>query len=240
MKALIYSSILLFSTMAFSQINNISLPYGASDYLQIPGLSALDFMNAQGNKKAKTVEGSPYLYETWNNEAMVYYNQKVYKFKSFNYNVYAERFEAKVSEDTIFVFNPRGIDKIVVKDRSFRRYLDPEFQRNSYFEEIAKTGDFHIVRKYFTKIRQADVNPLTKVKEGLPELIQYEIYYLIKGESTLLERFKLKKSRVLNLMDKEYFKDIQAFVNRHRLKYNNIEDVVKIIQYYNTLSYQDI
>tara|TARA_R110000868_G_scaffold21640_12_gene89892 strand:- start:40549 stop:41205 length:657 start_codon:yes stop_codon:yes gene_type:complete len=216
------------------------LPYPASDYLVIPGLSAMEVKEAQTITKTKSVEGSPYLYKNWYNEAEVYHNHKVYKFNSFNYNVYAERFEAKVSEDSIFIINPRYIDKIVIKDRPFKRYLDPEFQRNSYFEEIAKTDDFEIVRKYFTKIREADINPLTKVQEGSSKLIQHEMYYLIYRENQDLKRFKLKKSSVLKLIDKNYYNDIKSFKNRNRLKYNNIEDVAKIIQYYNTVSYKDI
>lgn len=224
MKTFIYPCILLCSAFLFSQEGSYGFvesyrPFG--DYLV--------------DKDEKTVEGSPYLYETWDNESKVYFNEKAYTFNTFNYNVYAGQFEAKVSEDSVFIVNPAGVDKVVMKNRVFRRYLDPELQRNSYFEEIIRARDFLLLRKYNTKIRKAEVNPLTKTPVGLPVLKLEENFYILKGENSQLEKINFKKSSVLDLVDKKVVKELQSYVKENGLKYNNLEDVTSILEYYNTL-----
>lgn len=236
MKTLIYSFVLLSSTLFFAQ-DGISLPFTNSDYVQIPGLSSMEQKEAMGKKKDKPLVGSPYLFSNWLNESQIFFNDKIYKFNLFNYNVYSERFEAKVAEDSVFIINPGQVDKVIIRNRQFKRYVDPEFQRNSYFEQIAQTGDYQILRKYFTKIREGSVNPLTKEHDGSPELLQYEVYYLLNGESTDLQKFKLGKSSVMNLMDKQYYKDVNSFIKLNKLKFRNIEDVAKIIKYYDAISH---
>jgi hypothetical protein len=183
----------------------------------------------------KTTEGSPYLYETWDNESKVYFENKAYIFKACNYNAHVGQFEAKVSKDSVFVINPSGVDKVVLKNRVFRRYLDPESQRSIYFEEIIKSKDLLLLRKFITKIKKAEVNPLTKTPMGLPVLKLEEDFYVLKGESTQLEKIAFKKSAVLDVVDKNFTKEVQSYVKENGLKYNNLEDVTSILAYYNTL-----
>ena len=225
MKTFIYPCFLLCSAFLFSQeVYNYGFvesngPFG--DYLV--------------DKDEKTVEGSPYLYETWDNESKVYFNEKAYIFKTFNYNVYAQQFEAKVSADSVFIVNPAGVDKVVLKNRVFRRYLDTESQRSIYFEEIIKSKDLLLLRKFITKTKKAEVNPLTKTPMGLPVLKLEEDFYVLKGESTQLEKITFKKSAVLDLVDKNFVKEVQSYVKENKLKYNNLEDVISIFTYYKTL-----
>jgi hypothetical protein len=226
MKTFIYTSILLFSASLFAQVETLSYGfkenYGPSvDYLL--------------NQNEKTTEGSPYLYGEWDNIAKVYFNGKAYIFNTFNYNVYAQQFEAKVSKDSVFAVNPSGVDKVVLKNRVFRRYLDPELEHNSYFEEIIKSKDFLLLRKYSTIIKKAEVNPLTKTPKGLPVLKLEEDFYVLKGESSQLNKINFKKSSILDLIDKNFVKEVQSYVKENRLKYNNLEDVVRILEYYNSL-----
>ena len=228
MKTFIYPCIFLCSAFLFSQERSTT-----RDFVNYRGLP--DLMNRKVDQNEKTIEGSPYLYPTWDNESKVYFNEKAYTSNTFNYNVYAEQFEAKVFEDSVYIINPAGVDKVVLRNRVFRPYLDPELQRNSYFEEIIRSKDFLLLRKYFTKIRKAEVNALTKVPNGLPVLLQEENFYVLKGKSTQLEKITFKKSSVLDLIDKKVVREVQAYVKENRLKYNNLEDVTSILKYYNTL-----
>ncbi|MGB5437808.1 MAG: hypothetical protein WBM98_18085 [Maribacter sp.] len=224
MKGFIYPCILLCSAFLFSQEGNYGFvesyrPFG--DYLV--------------DKDEKTIEGSPYLYETWDNASKVYFNEKAYTFNTFNFNAYAGQFEAKLSADSVFIVNPSGVDKVVLGNKVFKRYVDPEIQRNTYFEEILKAKDLLLLRKYYTSIKKAEVNPLTKTPMGLPMLKLEEDFYILKGESTQLEKINFKKSSVLDLIDKKVVKKVQSYVKENGLKYNNLEDVTSILTYYNTL-----
>lgn len=226
MKPFIYTCILLCSASLFAQVE--SLPYGFKENYG----PSVDYVVHQNEK---TTEGSPYLYETWDNEAKVYFNGKAYTFNTFNYNVHADQFEAKFSADSVFIVSPTGVDKVVLGNRVFRRYLDSEMQRNIYFEEIFKSVDLILLRKYSTIIKKAEVNPLTKTPMGLPVLKLKEVFYVLNGESTQLKKINLKKSSVLDLVDNKFVKEVQSYVKENKLKYNDLEDVTSILKFYNTL-----
>jgi len=183
------------------------------------------------------VDGSPYLFKSWNNPSKIVYGDKVYTVAIFNYNIYSERFEAKLSEDSLFIINPRNIKKVVINGKVFGRYLDPEFQRNSYFEEIAKINDDNLLlKKYTVKIMPGPLNPLTKEKLRNDRLVQGENYYIcdLKDENKL-KKIKLKKSTIQSFFRKEVLDDIKIYVKENHLNYRDIVDVKKIVQYYNSL-----
>lgn len=234
MKKNIYLLMLISSLNAFSQ-DGFGMVYGQSDYLKLPGMSTPDFNNAIANNFDNTVEGSPYLYPSWINNASVYFDQKKYSFPSLNYNVYAERFEAKVSKDSVFIINHKGVDKVVLRNRVFKRYLDPEFQRNSYFEELARLNDVVLLRKYYAKIQEASVNPLTKVPMGAAKLLQKEKFYTLKGGDEAVKAVKLNKSVILNLVDDDQVKTLKTYARENGLSFRNSEDVIRILTYYNSL-----
>ena len=187
-------------------------------------------------KNQSNVSGSPYLYNSWNNKAKIYYDDKVYVINNFNYNIYSERFESKLSEDSILIINPRNIKSILIDDKVFGRYLDPEFIRNSYFEEIVKFDNYFLLKKYIVKIKPGSVNPLTKVKLSSDELKQDEIFYICDLENNNeLKKIKLKKSTILGLIKTDYTDNINNYAKKDKLNYKSIEDVRKLILYYNAL-----
>ncbi|MBD0778148.1 hypothetical protein HPE56_10115 [Maribacter sp. ANRC-HE7] len=217
-------------------VGSQNIPLTASEIAGIGGSFTLNLVDKKNAKSKKTVDGSPYLFKSWDNNAKVYLDNKVYVFNMFNYNAYAERFEAKVSEDSVYIINPKGVDKVVILNRAFKRYLDPEYQRNSYFEEIFKSDNFLLLRKYYTTLREPNINPLTKVPEGLPELLQNEDFYVLKTDNEKLEKIKFRKKSVLDLIPKNQQKVVQSYVKKNNLKYNNLHDIVTILKYYIALS----
>ena len=197
----------------------------------------LNGFSVGNNRNGLKVDGSPYLFKSWNNPSKIVYGDKVYIVAIFNYNIYSERFEAKLSEDSLFIINPRDIKKVIINGKVFGRYLDPDFYRNSYFEEIAKINDDNLLlKKYTVKIMPGPINPLTKEKLGNDRLVKGENYYIcdLKDENKL-KKIKLKKSTVQSLFNKEVLGEIKKYVNNNDLNYRNPEDVKKILQFYNTL-----
>ncbi len=195
----------------------------------------LEGMKDASDKNLPKVDGSPYLYKTWNNPTKIYYSDKVFIISNFNYNIYSERFESKLSEDSILIINPRNIKNILINDKTFGRYLDPEFQRNSYFEEIVKLEKHQLLKKYIVKIKKGSINPLTKEKLNNDALVMDEIYYLCDLKDKSLKKVKLKKSTILSLVKEESLEEVNGFVKTNRLSYKDLDDLKKIVQYYNAL-----
>lgn len=224
---------LVCSLKMFSQ-DGFSMAYGQNDYIQLVGWSTQDYNKAVRNNFDNKVKGSAYLYPSWSNNAKVYFEQKEYAFPNLNYNVYAERFEAKMDKDSVFIINPKGVDKVVLGNKVFKRHLDPEFQRNSYFEELSRLNDVVLLRKYYAEIQEAGLNPLTKVPMGASKLLQKEKFYTLKGKEDL-KVVKLKKSLILNLVDDDNVKILKTYAKEHGLSFRNPEDVIQIVTYYNSL-----
>jgi hypothetical protein len=196
----------------------------------------LDGIRDVNNRNQPLVDGSPYLFKNWNNKSKIYYDNRVYIINNFNYNIYSERFEAKLSEDSILIINPRNINSILINEKTFGRYLDPEFQRNSYFEEIVKiSDDYLLLKKYIVVIKEGPRNPLTKEKIANDKLVKSEIFYMCDLKDNKLKKVKLKKSTVQSLFRKEVLEGVNIYVNENHLNYRDPEDVKRIVHHYNTL-----
>ena len=196
----------------------------------------LDGIRDVNNRNQPLVDGSPYLFKNWNNKSKIYYDNRVYVINNFNYNIYSERFEAKLSEDSILIINPRNIISILINEKTFGRYLDPEFQRNSYFEELVKINDDYLfLKKYIVAIKEGPRNPLTKEKMANDYLVKSEIFYMCDLKDNTLKKVKLKKSAIESLFKTENLNSLNKFIKNNRLKYNDVNDIVKIIKYYNSL-----
>jgi hypothetical protein len=234
MKYNIFFVAIITSTFANAQdIQDISRSRELTD---IRSSLNLDGFREAGNKHQPNVDGSPYLFKSWNNNSKIFYEDKEFVITSFNYNVYSERFESRLSEDSIFIINPRNIKTILINDKEFGRYLDPEYNRNSYFEQITKFDHYHLLKKYTIRIKPGSINPLTKVKLSNDALVQGEEFYICDIEdNNSLKKIKIKKSTIQSLLDKENLVNVNNYVKQKGLNYNQEDDLKKIMDYYNTL-----
>ena len=215
--------------------DGLSLPFPSSDYVQIVALGS-DRLREVYNKKINNgVDGSPYLYDSWNNYSKIYFRDKTYEIKYFNYNIYADRFEAKLSSDSVFVINSWNVKKVVINDRVFNQFMDPEINTNSYFENLIDFDDYQILRKYNVKIKSSAINPLTNEKLGNDQIIKYETFYIYNNLNNSLDKIKLKKSIIEPLFKTDNINMLNKFINNNRLNYKDINDIIKIVKYYNTL-----
>ena len=182
------------------------------------------------------IKGSPYLFKSWNNIAKVHIDKKSYVLNDFNYNIDKDRFEAKFSNDSVLIVNLRNVKKIVINNMSLKPFFNSETQRKSFFEELYNNDGTVLLKKYSVKIKEGSVNPMTLAKTRPDEYIKVKTYYLKKKGSDLLKKVKLKKSTILDMLGKEYANDIKGYAKKNKLKYNNANDLNKILQYYKMLS----
>ena len=187
------------------------------------------------NSTKKQIEGSPYLFDDWFQTGKLYFGEKVYSINALNYNISAERFEAKISEDSVFALNHGGFNKVLINGKSFSRHLDPDFQRNTYFENVIQFKDMLLLKKYVLIIKEGQINPMTMQKLQPDKFIKKEKFYVLLGDSDKLEEVKLKKSSILTLIGDNDISKVKDFAKNHNLGFNNIDDVYKILNYYNSL-----
>lgn len=211
------------------------------------------FLNAQGEKgmSNKTIfskkygmskilkedsKGSPYLFDKWNNNTQITLQGENFTHNLFNYNIKLERFEAKISSDSIFIVSSSEIDEIKINNKEFKRLLDPDYQRNSFFEEIVSSKKATLFKKYVITVKEGNFNPMTQAMVSAPKYMVSEEYFLQTDSKEELDKVKLKKSDLLKQMNSEEKKQIASYVKENKLKYKRLEDVIKIIKYYDTLN----
>ncbi len=182
------------------------------------------------------IKGSPYLFENWSNDSKIYTDDKIYKIGSFNYNIAKERFEAKFSEDSVLVISTGKIKQIKINDVVMKPYYDSERDKFTFFEEVGSIKNRMIIKKYAVKIVKGNFNPMTQKKISADRYINEEYLYIVDSETGSLKRLKLKKSSILNLIELENKPEVLDFVKKHKLKYNNISDVHKILDYQNSIA----
>ncbi len=217
------------------QEDALSLPFPSSDFVQLKGVSYSEVINVYNKKINTKIDGSPYLYDSWFNHSKIYFRDKVYNISSLNYNIYAERFEAKLSEDSVLIINSGNVKKVMINERIFNQYLDTEVQKQSYFEEIIDFDNYRILIKHFIKIKEGSINPLTKQNFNNDALIKKEIFYTFNLIDNSLKKIKLNKSTIESYIETDFLERVNHFVKGHSLNYKDINDVKRILEYYNSL-----
>ena len=189
---------------------------------------------SSGNQRTD-IKGSPYLYDSWLNSGKIFLTDRVISIMSFNYNIRFERFEAKISEDSVFAVDPQGIKKVEIRGNEFIRTLDPEFQRNSYFQKIAAINGKLLLEKHVVELKEGQINPMTMQKMQKDALIKNEIFYVANSKGEKLKKFKMRKSSILALIDKSKASSVKEFAKQHKLKFKNPKDVKALLNYSKTI-----
>tara|TARA_R110000868_G_scaffold21640_12_gene89894 strand:- start:41540 stop:42223 length:684 start_codon:yes stop_codon:yes gene_type:complete len=176
-----------------------------------------------------------YLFDTWSNPSQIIQNNKIYKLNTLNYNIRNDRFEAKFEKDSVFVLNSPKDVIIKINNKKFIRFIHPETQRLTFFECIADFNGESLLIGYGLKIEKGVINPLTKEANGPDILAKKEDYFYTNGITNNLQKVKLNKKTICNLIDEEKLTELKKFIKTNRLKYNRVSDVSKILEFYNSI-----
>lgn len=182
-------------------------------------------------RTGKIIDGYKHIWKDWNNTGVVEAtNGKKYRVKNINVNAKNNWVEVNVHSDSVYAFNRKNVNKVIIDNREFVNVDFPEMKRSFLVELIAAGKDFMLLKKYDVEIESGSPNPMRG-----PSNDKYKInddYYIKKGES--VERFKLKKSNILKLYN-ENADDIAAFAKAERLSFKDNKELAEIIKYANGL-----
>lgn len=181
---------------------------------------------------ARPIDGTVYLFEGWNNNAVIVTNTKK-KFSirnNINFNAKRNVFESKISKDSLFTFDFTNIEKILVNNRTFKNVYSPVDGGYRIFEVVTETDDFEIYKDYTIDIREGNPNPL--LARANDKYIMRDGYYAKRGKS--FKRLKLKKSEILKMAGSKS-SSIEKYAKENNLNFKNERDLQKIASYYRTL-----
>lgn len=181
----------------------------------------------------RPIDGTVYLFDTWNNNAIVVTtDEKPIRINStINFNAKRNAFEAKTEDkETIFTFDFTNIDRFVVNNRIFKNIYSPVDGSYRVFEVIAETDDFEIYKDYKIDIREGNPNPL--LARANDKYIMRDSYYVKKGKS--FKKLKLKKSEILKAAGSKS-SVVEQYAKDNNLNFKSERDLQKIVSYYRTL-----
>ncbi|MEP0263819.1 hypothetical protein [Dokdonia sp.] len=178
----------------------------------------------------KPIDGSVYIYEDWSNNATVSSEETTVRLDNLNFNAQRNAFQSKIGRDTVFTFNFRNLNKVVVKNKTFKNVYSPKHQKSRVFEVVTETKDFTIYKDYRIEIKEGNPNPQRGAAND-KYLLRFD-YYVSQGEN--FDKFQLKKSKVLKLMG-DKADQVEAYIKTNKLKIKRDNDFAKVITYYNSL-----
>lgn len=177
------------------------------------------------------IEGSPYLFSSWFNTSKIYFDNVSYNINNLNYNVQDNNFVAKISNDSILRLNKNKFKKVVINNKIFKPYYDSELKQNLFFEELGEFKDFSFLKKNYVIILKGSFNPMTQNYTSPDRIVIKKKFYVVKEEQLIL--VKLKKSKILDLMNPDSKKEVISFVNKNKLSFNQEKDVIRVLRFYN-------
>lgn len=204
---------------------------GVDDFRSISSFTSGTWLRSTAS--ASKVKGSPYLFDDWNTTAIIISkDKKKYKLPGINYDAKLDQIVAKISSDSLFSFNPQGIEQVLINKRSFKRYLDPELGRNCFYEVIASGDDFELLKRNTKAIKEGVFNPLTQTKQTPDTYILSKKYFVRRND--LLEELPLKKNKVMKVFADKSDR-VKQYVREHKLSLTDDADLQKIFIYYDSI-----
>jgi hypothetical protein len=198
------------------------------DEIKKNGLSVFQSSSSAVKQLQKTVEGTKYFFEDWNNRAFIYAsNGERMIVNKVNLNMQEKVFESKFINDITFIFSFRNIEKIVVKNRTFKKYYG-ENDIEGVYELIYESDKFSLLKKFSIKHIPASPNPMTSQKERY--IRQYQYFFKKNNE---IKPFKMKKKNVISLigLNDDGTIKMNNFVKMNRLSFKKENDLKRILDF---------
>lgn len=178
----------------------------------------------------KDLGGDCHLYDKWDNYAKIYTNGKRLKLNSFYYNLHRDMVETKIASDSVFSFNSSAIDSNVVNNRSLKPVRAAGKAGSNFAEILYENKGYTFFKRFSTKIRKAEVNPISGGYDFPDRIEKNAAFYLStpqKGGREMLP----KRKDILQApdLDKSEFK---KFTRKNNLSFKQEEDIIKIVEHF--------
>lgn len=180
----------------------------------------------------RKIEGSILLFDKPQKNARIFLDSLVFRLDSINYNIKKDEFYAPLQNDSIFVFDFEYVKKIQVAGREFKSYRDPHSYTKKIFEVLVEDKKASFYKKHTVRFVEASPNPM--VNRTKNKLKKNHSYYLSLEQNDLFPIHK-SKSSLFRYLKKDKHPQLKAFISKNRLKLRKEEDIIKLLNYYNSL-----
>jgi hypothetical protein len=179
------------------------------------------------------VKGNFYLLDNWFNSNLVYLSGKedgAVKLSNININVKTNKFVTKLSKKSIYIFNDKYFDYVVIDGKKYKSIYNQATQDNRIYEIVETAKDFTLLKGTESYLVKGEIDPM-QFKKVFDEYKIRSSFYVKKGN--VISKFKLKKKSILSLLGNKDL--VTEFAKKNKLSFKKVNDVKKIFKYYGTI-----
>ena len=227
---------LLFSFVALAQTNTVESggSQAMENYAKLAAGNGSNFGNSMMFYNPKRqIDGKFHLFEDWNNTAVIHtLSDDKFLVKRINLNLQRNSFEAKMNDsDSIFSFTFNNIKKIVINNKVYKNYYYDD--DNRVYEMLYDSDNYKLMKGFEVKLIAGSANPL--VNRPNDKYVRGEDYFIMVNG--VMTQVKLKKKSIFRTLklDKLNSSKLDMFVDSNSLSLKKVEDVVKVLEYYNSI-----
>ena len=181
----------------------------------------------------RQIDGKFHLYENWNNTAVIHtLSDDKFLVKRVNLNLQRNSFESKMNNsDSIFSFTFNNIKKIVIGQAVYKNFYYND--NNRVYQMLYESEKYKLMKGFEVKLISGSANPM--VNRPNDKYVRGEDYFImIEG---VINPIKLKKKSLYKTLelDKSNTSRLNMFVDSNSLSLKKEEDIVKLLEYFNTI-----
>ena len=114
----------------------------------------------------------------------------------------------------------------------YTSYVDKGDDFNGYFE-VLEEGKCDLYRRYTCRLEEGYYNKALSAGDRSYKYVKFEHYYMSKDNEPAV-KIKAKKGSLFKIMT-ENKDEIDIYIKENKLKLSKEEDLIKLINYYNSL-----
>jgi len=215
--------------------------YGQSDKL-----STIEVISSDGiyesafrirpEGRYEKIKGSPYLEENWTQGQIWLEGDSLPGIFDMRFNVYGNEMQYIYEKDTFAIGNPFSIDKILFSNRHFEylAFLYNDNQNMAYFEVLVE-GKVRLLARYQVSLKLGK-KPLTAYhpQNEYDWFVQGRVYYLQTAGQPNPTVIPDRKRIWIDLAEEDNG-EMSRFIKDNRLKLNREKDLIRLVEYLNTI-----
>ena len=177
------------------------------------------------------IQGSPYLNNDFQTGSIVTTSNTNYNDISIRYNIFNDEMEFKGNDNNIYSFEKSTIKNLFIGNTEyvFKAFSIKNSLRRSYFEVLTK-GTVTLLKQYH--VRFEEEQPAKAFADPVPAKFNRlrSDYFIFSNKEA--QKFSGFKDLSELLPDKRT--EIEKFIKSKKLKISNEEDIIKVIDFYNS------
>jgi len=240
-------SLLFCSSVGFAQLAGQPPSYtsnaGGGAYTEALyqyALGSIDESNDKSNLLSESIEGSPYLSNSFA-PATLFYDKENQGTIYYRYNAYNEEIEIK--QQNLDAEPIRGLSKdkkisIIINNKpmSFKTFIDKKMNTKNGYLALLNDGKYklyHHLRVTFKDVKKA-ANSFDKERPA--KFSQFDEYYLEDESGKKISQIEFSNKKVLDLIGANHREATQQFLKSKKLKIKTLKDLHEVITFLNELN----